>query len=585
MHHISKITIKNYKSIIDAEFPLSIYTPLVGYNNAGKTNMLKALNWISKKSVLPESDYYDTTQPIIVEVEICGITEEVLNAIEHNAHRTKINPLIIDGKFCIRRYQEAIGNSADVNFQCKQINSNDWQPNPAGIDGSISLLLPELIFIGAMENATEDVEKSGAGTTIGKLIKEIIEDIAEEHSQGVKDALAEISEKLSADGQQRDDRLIATDAGIQDQLKSLFPGVSAKIHIPVSEFSDFLKSATIKLFDEEYNRPNGQAPSSFGHGTQRAVQIALITYLIKIKRDAAQTARTTLLLIDEPELYLHPQAIELVRSSLNTLASEGYQVIFTTHSANMIAREDVANALLIRRNSTVGTVARQRIQDAVVGEIGNAPAQAEVLFELTNAVKILFSEKIVLAEGKTEKTILPEIYKHKFKNTLDADKMGLVALGGVNNTPNALKVLQAMGIIVRAVVDLDFAFTQEGLFVEGNPDIVACKLILENLRDDNRIGLDEAGLPRQRGNVSAANAFELMAQDPVAQTSIQNLHQDLREQGIWLWKYGAIEPHLGITGKTTRQYQNFISNLHPNDFMEGETNYQEVTAMLNWLRS
>ena len=586
MHHISKITIKNYKSIIDADFPLSIYTPLVGYNNAGKTNIMNAISWLIKTSSLLEADYNDPTQPVVVTAEISGITNAVLTAIGET-HREKIRPLVIDEKLYIRRTQNLLDTSTNdkkLKILIKTDNSEEWG-NPAGIDNAIAHLFPEPIFIGAMENAAEDVVKNSTGTTIGKLIKEIIEPIASAHSQGVKRALARIGEKLSADSPQRDNRLRVADAEIQDQLRSLFPGVSAKIHIPVSEFSDFLKGATIKIFDDEYNRPNGQDPSSFGHGTQRMVQIALIKYLAKIKKNNAQTERTTLILIDEPELYLHPQAIELVRSSLSTLAKEGYQVIFATHSANMIAKEDVANALLIRRNSTVGTVALRRIQDAVAEEIGNAPAQAEVLFELTNAVKILFSEKIVLAEGKTEKTILPEIYKHKFKNTLDADKMGLVALGGVNNTPNALKVLQAMGIIVRAVVDLDFAFTQEGLFVEGNPDIVACKLILENLRDDNRIGLDEAGLPRQRGNVSAANAFELMAQDPVAQTSIQNLHQDLREQGIWLWKYGAIEPHLGITGKTTRQYQNFISNLHPNDFMEGETNYQEVTAMLNWLRS
>ncbi len=589
MHHISKITIKNYKSIIDADFPLSIYTPLVGYNNAGKTNIMNAISWLIKTSSLLEADYNDPTQPVVVTAEISGITNAVLTAIGET-HREKIRPLVIDEKLYIRRTQNLLDTSTNdkkLKILIKTDNSEEWG-NPAGIDNAIAHLFPEPIFIGAMENAAEDVVKNSTGTTIGKLIKEIIEPIASAHSQGVKRALARIGEKLSADSPQRDNRLRVADAEIQDQLRSLFPGVSAKIHIPVSEFSDFLKGATIKIFDDEYNRPNGQDPSSFGHGTQRMVQIALIKYLAKIKKNNAQTERTTLILIDEPELYLHPQAIELVRSSLSTLAKEGYQVIFATHSANMIAKEDVANALLIRRNSTVGTVALRRIQDAVAEEIGNAPAQAEVLFELTNAVKILFSEKIVLAEGKTEKTILPEIYKHKFKNTLDADKMGLVALGGVNNTPNALKVLQAMGIIVRAVVDLDFAFRTAidiEMIAPTDNDIVACKLILENLRDDGEIGLDAEGLPERIDNVSAAKAFELMARVPDAQVPIQNLHNVLREQGVWLWKCGTIETHLGITGKNTTQYQNFISNLRPNDFMDGETNYQEVTDMLNWLRS
>uniref|UniRef100_UPI003AF656E2 AAA family ATPase n=1 Tax=Paracoccus sp. T5 TaxID=3402161 RepID=UPI003AF656E2 len=49
VHHISELKVQGFKSISDATFPLSHYTPLVGYNNAGKTNVLKALAWIIKK--------------------------------------------------------------------------------------------------------------------------------------------------------------------------------------------------------------------------------------------------------------------------------------------------------------------------------------------------------------------------------------------------------------------------------------------------------------------------------------------------------------------------------------------------------
>jgi predicted ATP-dependent endonuclease of OLD family len=41
--------------------------------------------------------------------------------------------------------------------------------------------------------------------------------------------------------------------------------------------------------------------------------MALVQYLAEIKRQNNQQISTTLLLIDEPELYLHPFAIEQVR--------------------------------------------------------------------------------------------------------------------------------------------------------------------------------------------------------------------------------------------------------------------------------
>src|SRR5690606_37169629 len=110
----------------------------------------------------------------------------------------------------------------------------------------------------------------------------------------------------------------------------------------------------------------GRNISNLRHGSRRAVQMALINCLSEVKRKAADNpSRTTLLLIDEPELYLHPQAIERVRVALKALATRGYQVIFTTQSAHMIDREDAENVLLIRRCAQAGTFARPTIASAI----------------------------------------------------------------------------------------------------------------------------------------------------------------------------------------------------------------------------
>jgi predicted ATP-dependent endonuclease of OLD family len=52
LQKIAKISIENFKSIKKAGFELSEFTPLVGYNNAGKTNILQAIIWSIKKSSL-----------------------------------------------------------------------------------------------------------------------------------------------------------------------------------------------------------------------------------------------------------------------------------------------------------------------------------------------------------------------------------------------------------------------------------------------------------------------------------------------------------------------------------------------------
>ncbi|MFA6192037.1 MAG: AAA family ATPase [Sulfurimonas sp.] len=64
MHFISSITIKNFKSIREETFPLTLYTPLVGYNNAGKSNILEAIQWLLNKSSLSEKYFNNIDESI-----------------------------------------------------------------------------------------------------------------------------------------------------------------------------------------------------------------------------------------------------------------------------------------------------------------------------------------------------------------------------------------------------------------------------------------------------------------------------------------------------------------------------------------
>ena len=72
-HHISNISILNFKSIKNQSFDLSSYTPLVGYNNAGKTNLLEAIKWVLRKSSLPEASFNNVQEKVSMIATINGI--------------------------------------------------------------------------------------------------------------------------------------------------------------------------------------------------------------------------------------------------------------------------------------------------------------------------------------------------------------------------------------------------------------------------------------------------------------------------------------------------------------------------------
>ena len=578
MHFISTVSIKNYKSIIDEDFLLSAYTPLVGYNNAGKSNVLEAIKWLVSKSSLPQGCFNDVQQAIEITGDIEGINDDILDQLPDN-HRNSIEPYINDQRLQIRRKQTEPSLSVrNINIQVWNEADEDWANNPAGIENAIKQLFPEPIEIGAMEDSAEDVSKFKTSTTIGKLIAEVMAPIEENHSAVIAAALGELKKKFDADGDDRAEELTQFDQDTTEKLQELFPEIGIKLHIPAPEIKEVFKGGTLKVYEND----EGRELSAYGHGTQRSIQMALVRHLAEVQREAQHRVSNTLLLIDEPELYLHPQAVEQVRSALKALSEVGYQVLFSTHSPQMIPSEDIKHTLLIRKDAGRGTYSRKRLINAVSDVIANAASQFELLFSLENANAILFSEKVLLTEGKTEKKLLPHLYLIHHSKTLGQDKLALVGQGGVDNTSKAISVLAAMDLPCKAVVDLDFAFrgaVTNGLINADDQNLEICK---KKFNENNDISLSENGLPQKGGQLSAPQAYKWLAEQNDVQDAIQALHLALRENNIWLWKKGAIEEHLGLAAKNEHAWATFKQRLDDEDFGTVITD-PDVIEMLNWI--
>lgn len=180
-HKLLQIKIDNYKSLVSETFELSDYTPLIGYYNAGKSNILTATKWLLKKCSLAAEAFNHTGTPVTMEGIIEGIDSNLLHLLTPS-HRNSISPYIVNDELRIKRVQNQPGDTA-ANIKLFVFDPNaanpaqPWIANPNGIDNALNVLFPEPIHIGAMENAEEDVSKSKAGTTIGKLLGEIIEPI------------------------------------------------------------------------------------------------------------------------------------------------------------------------------------------------------------------------------------------------------------------------------------------------------------------------------------------------------------------------------------------------------------------------
>lgn len=581
--YIDKITIENFRSVVTADLLLSPYTPLVGYNNSGKSNAISAIQWLLRKSVLPATDFNDPTRAVEVSGHVTGITQAEIDSMPAR-QQPQIAPYIANGCLKIKRTQANPGaRAADVTLSVFDHRTNAWVPNPTGIDNALGALLPEPIRIGAMEDAAEDATKAKTSTTIGKLLAEFIAPVRAAHQAELTGLLYEVERRLSADGDSRFTELVTIEDAISDKINDLFPGIGARLHFPVPGMDDLIKSGTLKLHE---GIGNARDFASYGHGTQRSVQMALIRHLAEVRRGATPTLGTTLLLIDEPELYLHPFAIEQVRAALKSLSANGYQVIFSTHSAQMVSATDAQHALLIRKEPARGTHARRRLRDAIQVVVPDSVHQMEQLFTLGNSSQVLFADRVVLTEGKTELRLMPSIFQAVRARTLGQERSALVAQSGVNDTKKSMEILQAMDVPCKAIVDLDYALTSgvtHGFINANDHNVLSLKRILQRLEAARAITLNPTtGLPRN-GVVRASEAFVLLAAEPDAAGPIDNIHANLLAQHIWLWKRGAIETHLGISGKNEREWARFQTQLEAQGLRTICPGHTAIEEMINWV--
>lgn len=588
MHYLKSLTVNNYRSIKDENFPFEPFTGMIGYNNCGKTSVLSACKWLLKRSTLSTTDFNNVDQPVEITGQIVGVTAELLEKLEKK-HAKALEPYVVADQIIIRRVQPAPGGKVgDIKLYVRKpeaIEGEDpWASNPVGLDVAIDKIFPDPIEIGALENIQEDVSRNRSNTTIGRLISELLGPITERFGSDAQTALSALTKVIDADGDERAEEFTAFDRQTTRKVNEIFPDVSVRLHIPTPDLSDIFKSGTIQVYEEGHK--GGRDISMLGSGSQRAIQMAMIRQLAENKRGQSESPTCTLLLIDEPELYLHPHAIEQTRIALKQLSGLGYQVLFATHSAQMVKMEDAMNALLLRKNRKQGTFRRKTLATAVQELIdgGNHTHMLKTMFELTHSSKILFADSVILVEGKTEERVIPKLFEYlNGGSTLGCHRCALVPQGGSGSNAKSKVILEALDLPVKVVTDMDYAFGQaiKKGWVDGNSeDMRKCFSYFKELEENKEIKLQN-NRPDKHHTKKGYNA---LYENEDTRTAVTNVHNALLKHGIWVWKRGVIESHLGIDDKDEEAWHELLRNVQSCGISEAISDDEEVSRMLNWLK-
>ncbi len=576
---LSQITISNLRSIQKESFPLSHFTALIGYNNAGKTNILMGIRWLLSHFASDISYFDDPEKPVEVEGLFKGISKSILDRLEPEK-RDALWPYLKDESLRVKKIQRIPGELKE-NLELLvyidrpgQKEKGRWErPNFVFLE-TFEQLFPEPLTIWDYKG----------NQAVAKLLHEILKPLERRISYEFKDVIERFGDLLSSSSDLRAQELKIFDQDVNKKLNPLFPSIKVELDIPPPSLETFLQAASLKVIDEDDGFERDL--KNMGAGSQRAIQMALVRYLAEIKKNHHNHfISRKLLLVDSPELFLHPQAVELVRVSLKKLSNEGFQVVFATHSAQMVTSEDVSTSLLIRKNRNRGTFMRKRMEDAVHQVIQGAPSQLQMLFSLSNSNELLFADYVLLTEGKTEWRLLPALFEKMTGQSFALIKCALVRQGGVSNTRKSMQVLSAMDMPVRAIVDLDYAFNHavyDGFLEKNDPDLETCMNLFKELAFREKIRLVH-GIPvTKNSRVPAAQAFVMMAAMREAKGALQNIHYKLQKKGIWIWTQGAIEEHLGLEGKNEQVWNRFIEGLK-RDRLKKLPDYQGIRALCDWI--
>ena len=556
MHRISYIEIQNFRACQSVSLPLDDFTPLVGQNNAGKSTILESLKWLLKPDARSSGDFSDPKKPIVVTARIEGITAAILDLIPEPKHRTSIEPYCPAGVLWIRvRTEGAKGIKQEVwNPEEVEDNGNpkEWRAYPTGLPQAVSAILPEPLSIQAMKDVQKDFTSVAAGTSIKRLIEEIAEPVTKANAAEIEGALKTINGLLTGEDGVRSEALKTFDEDASRVLADFFPGLTLQLELPETKIKEFFKSGSLKV--GEQGRQGAIDFSQLGSGAQRSIEIALICYLARATAEAETSYARKLLLIDEPELYLHPQGVRRVRQALKLLSTKGFQVVFSTHSPLMLDRVNAAHTVIVKKAPGAGAETRKPLQQAVQDALSEAESQSRVLFELGNIAEIYFADSVVICEGKTDRRLLPLAYERIYGRSPELDHVAFVSIGSCSDIRKALTVLKAMNISACAVADLDFAFTEAAkggapLVAKNGDEISKAKAILKRLQKDHEFSLAANDLPENKNGIRAAHVWAILADDDEGGAVATKLHSQLKEHSIWVWKAGCIEDVTGTAQK------------------------------------
>ncbi|RZJ97977.1 MAG: DUF2813 domain-containing protein, partial [Flavobacterium sp.] len=189
-----------------------------------------------------------------------------------------------------------------------------------------------------------------------------------------------------------------------------------------------------------------------GSGIQSAIIISLFTsYCAEFHNSSS------LLIAEEPELFLHPQARRVMSHELEKFLEcndhQRRQLIISTHSTEFIRNTNLDNIVILRKNKEQNHTKAYQLE---LGDLEQDDINKILRFIWSKNAEVFFADKVLLVEGG-EEYLIPAIAdtSRGEKQFLDYKNISVARVDGKGNFITYIKILDKLGIPWAMLGDFD----------------------------------------------------------------------------------------------------------------------------------
>ncbi|MFM7458607.1 MAG: ATP-dependent nuclease [bacterium] len=412
---IKSLEIKNYRSFgelqkfefTEAMVPVAI----VGYNNAGKTNLMNCVLYGVGEKYISEQTF-----------EI----KDLHNISNENQIQIKID--LFGSNFVCEQYwdkkskeyknEKSISGQYEITslIEDRELRSK-LQPSQFGMNKHYQIFYINFHQI-KEEISTKKSSWGNYRSFLGKHIKKLLSDkYLEERQADFQNAVKEASEQaLKGEEESKNSKLYKFVQAIKKNYSNNLRQDNCEIDFGLPDYEDIFHEMIFKIGLN--GRQENLVPiDHFGDGYIAMFVMAVIQAIAEEDDDKC------LFLFEEPESFLHENHQEyFYKMVLCKLAEKGHQVIYTTHSGRMV---DIFNTEgLIRLefdDQTEQTVKKYNnsVKHSLLEGIKDYNSFIKTIEPNLNC--ILFSKKVILVEGPNDLMVYKYAIKKKVLGLIKND--------------------------------------------------------------------------------------------------------------------------------------------------------------------